>query len=304
MAACVDSTLFHTKLEEIKQSKKRKSSSTTIFIENDFDESKRWLQTAPEEKQHINLDKLTKQKIARNHWRLTAEGKVTSSDNKLIVPKRDIYKVLCEAHSAIAHRGRDKTERYIRQSYAGISQDIINLFVSLCKLHQQQKSVTSDSKKPITNPIKANQFLAHVQVDLIDFHNLPCDCQSKHNWVLHVVDHFSKYSWMFALKNKQTEEVAVRLTNFFWLFGFPSILHSDNGKEFKSKTVSELCRKHQIKQVHGAPRTPLAQGLVERNNRTVKENILNILKERDESLGKWCTVLGEAAYEGNKQSPI
>ena len=93
MAACVDSTLFHTKLEELKQSKKRKCSSTTIFIDNDFfDESKRWLQTAPEEKQHLNLDKLTKQKIARNHWRLTAEGKVvTTSDNKLIVPKRDIY---------------------------------------------------------------------------------------------------------------------------------------------------------------------------------------------------------------------
>ena len=104
---------------------------------------------------------------------------------------------------------------------------------------------------------------------------------------------------MFALKNKQTEEVAVTLTNLFWLFGFPSILHSDNGKEFKSKTVSELCRKHQIKQVHGAPRTPSTQGLVERNNRTVKENILNILKERDESLGKWCTVLGEAAYKKN-----
>ena len=94
MAACVDSTLFHTKLEELKQSKKRKSRSTTIFIENDFfDESRRWLQTAPEEKQHLNLDKLTKQKIARNHWRLTAEGKVASSDNKLIVPKRDIYNV-------------------------------------------------------------------------------------------------------------------------------------------------------------------------------------------------------------------
>ena len=96
MAACVDSTLFHTKLEELKQSKKRKSSSTTIFIENDFfDKSKRWLQTAPEEKQHINLDKLTKQKIARNHWRLTAEGKVTSSNNKLTVPKRDIIIIRC-----------------------------------------------------------------------------------------------------------------------------------------------------------------------------------------------------------------
>ena len=300
MTGCVDSSLFYTKLEELKQSKKRKSSSTTIFIDNDFfDESKRWLQTAPEEKQHLNLDKLTKQKIVRNHWRLTTEGKVTTSDNKLIVPKRDIYHVLCEAHSASAHRGRDKTERYIRQSYAGISQEIINLFVSLCKLHQQQKSVTNHWKKPITNPIRANQFLAHVQMDLIDFRNLPCECQSRHNWALHIVDHFSKYSWMFALKRKQTEEVAVTLANLFWLFGFPSILHSDNGKEFKSKTMSELCRKHKIKQVHGAPRTPSTQGLVERSNRTVKENILNILKERDESLGKWCAVLGEAAYKKN-----
>jgi len=52
----------------VKQSKKRKSSNTSIFIENDFfDESKRWLQATPEEKNQLYLDKLTKQKIARNH---------------------------------------------------------------------------------------------------------------------------------------------------------------------------------------------------------------------------------------------
>ena len=101
--------------------------------------------------------------------------------------------------------------------------------------------MTNHWKKPITNPIKANQFLAHAQVDLIDFRTLPCECQSRHNWVLHIVDHFSKYSWMFALKRKQTEEVAVALANLFWLFGFPSILHSDNGKEFKSKTMTVNC---------------------------------------------------------------
>ena len=48
---------------------------------------------------------------------------------------------------------------------------------------------------------------------------------------------------------------------------------------------------------HGAPRTPWTQGLVERSNCTVKKNILNILKDRNESLGKWCTVLGEATYK-------
>jgi len=103
-------------------------------------------------------------------------------------------------------------------------------------------------------------------------------------------------------ENKQTEEVAVALTNLFWMIGFPSTLHSGNGRQqFKSKTVSELCRKHKIKQVHGAPRTPTTQGPVERNNCTVKENILDILKERDESLGKWFTVLGEALYKQTKK---
>lgn len=300
MAGCVDCTVFETKLEELKQSKKRKNSNTLLYIEdNFFDECKRWLQSTPEEKKHLNIDKQTKQKLARNKWSLTCQGKVTASDNKKVVPKRDIYRLLCEAHTATAHRGRDKTERYLRNYYTGISQDVVNLFVSLCKLHQEQKSVTNHCKKPILTPIKANQFLGHVEMDLIDFRNLPCECHLRHLWVLHVVDHYTKFSWLFALKRKQTEEVAGALTNLFWMFGFPSVLHSDNGKEFKSKTMSELCGKHNIKQVHGAPCTPSTQGLVERNNRTVKENVLNILKERDESLGKWCTVLREAAYKKN-----
>ena len=63
--------------------------------------------------------------------------------------------------------------------------------------------------------------------------------------------------------------------------------------------MSELCKKHKIRQVHGAPRTPSTQGLVERNNRSVKENILNTLKERGESLGKWYFLLSEAAYKKN-----
>ena len=83
------------------------------------------------------------------------------------------------------------------------------------------------------------------------------------------------------------------------MFGFPSKLHSDNGREFKSKTMTEMCEKHNIKQVFGAPRTPTTQGLVERNNLTVKENITHILKERDQNLNKWCKVLSEVAYKKN-----
>ena len=83
------------------------------------------------------------------------------------------------------------------------------------------------------------------------------------------------------------------------MFGFPSKLLSDNRREFKSKTMTEMCEKHNIKQVFGAPRAPTTQGLVERNNLTVKENITHILKERDQNLNKWSKVLSEAAYKKN-----
>ena len=119
---CVESALFYSKLEELKESKKAKSSKTTLFIEDGFfDETKTWLQTNPEERKSLNLGKLTKQKITRNNWALSNGGKIITSDNKCVVPNREIHGVLCEAHSAIAHRGRDKTERHIRTFYFGIS---------------------------------------------------------------------------------------------------------------------------------------------------------------------------------------
>lgn len=49
----------------------------------------------------------------------------------------------------------------------------------------------------------------------------------------HAVDHFSKFRVIFALKTKEATEVAQNLNEkVFSVFGLPSILHSDNGKEF------------------------------------------------------------------------
>ena len=54
-----------------------------------------------------------------------------------------------------------------------------------------------------------------------------------------------------------------------------------------------------MSQVHGAPRTPRTQGLVERGNRNFKENISNILREKKAELNSSCSVLGETAYKKN-----
>ena len=61
--------------------------------------------------------------------------------------------------------------------------------------------------------------------------------------------------------------------------------------------MKDFCKTNSILQVHGAPRTPTTQGLVERGNRTFKENLSNILREKKAELNSWCSVLGEAAYK-------
>ena len=85
----------------------------------------------------------------------------------------------------------------------------------------------------------------------------------------------------------------------FYLFGFSTILHSDNGREFNSKKMAEFCKTHKIKQVHGAPTTPTTQGLEERNNRTVKENMKNIITKKNGEEVNWCKTLSEAVYKKN-----
>ena len=90
-----------------------------------------------------------------------------------------------------------------------------------------------------------------------------------------------------------------KLEELFWLFGFPQTPHTDNGKEFKNKLMHEFCQNHGIKQAHRAPRKPQTQGLVGRNNRTIKENLTNILKKNQADVTTWCSRLGEAAYKKN-----
>ena len=150
-----------------------------MFISDDFyHQAKLWL--AQEEGSFESISKRDIATIKRKQWTLQ-QGKIQDKNGRLVIPKRDLFKTLTDAHSAIAHRGRDKTEHYVRERYSGINQEVTELFVSLCILHQSQRSVTSYMKKPVVKPIAADGFLMHVEIDLTNFRNLPCSCSPSHN---------------------------------------------------------------------------------------------------------------------------
>ena len=89
-----------------------------------------------------------------------------------------------------------------------------------------------------------------------------------------MVDHFSKFHMLFAMKNKEAATVARKIHHWIVILGIFEILQSDNGTEFKDICL-ELMRRYGIKVINSRPRTPRTQGLVEQANSIVKTKIAN-----------------------------
>ena len=113
-----------------------------------------------------------------------------------------------------------------------------------------------------------------------------------YKWIGHVVDHFSKYHVLFAMLSKEASEVALNLTrHVFAYFGLPYLLQSDNGREFVNSIIEELVERWpgSCKIIHGKPRSPWVQGLVERTNACVETMIA--AKRNDTGTNEWSTWL-------------
>ena len=60
-------------------------------------------------------------------------------------------------------------------------------------------------------------------------------------WILHIVDHWSKFTFAFPLTQKSAKEVTSALEKrVFPFIGLPSIIQSDNGREFVNKLIEEV----------------------------------------------------------------
>ncbi len=87
------------------------------------------------------------------------------------------------------------------------------------------------------------------------------------------------------MKTKSSKEVANHLFDLFMVFGAPTILQSDNGREFKSKDIINDLKRlwPNMKIINGRPRHPQSQGSVERGNQTLKNKLSAWLHDNQRS---------------------
>ena len=150
------------------------------------------------------------------------------------------------------------------------------------------------TKAPL-KPIISGRAWERVQVDLIDMRHKP---SGQYKWILHVEDHFSKYTQLYALKSKHSEPIVEAVAQFIAAFLPPKIVQADNRKGLKG-ALPIILRKYGIQLVNGAPRLPQTQGLVEQANGVV-ETKLRAWK-MDNGSSEWANGLLEVTLAMNTQ---
>ena len=95
-------------------------------------------------------------------------------------------------------------------------------------------------------------------------------CKGKIENVLVVTDHFTKYAQAFPTKSQTASTTAqVLWNNFICHYGFPEKFISDQGRNFESELIKDLCRLAKVKKVRTTPYHPMTNGQCERFNQTL-----------------------------------
>jgi transposase InsO family protein len=125
----------------------------------------------------------------------------------------------------------------------------------------------------------------------------------KNKWILVATDHFTRWQDAIAIPDATAPVVASALDErIFCYFGLPEQLHTDQGAQFESQLLSELCVLWNVNKTHTTPYHPQANGVCERNNRGLGDSLRTLLLTRGQD--EWDSLLPQLmrAFRGTPHS--
>ena len=194
---------------------------------------------------------------------------------QLILPKHLTKKVLNSCHDQVGHQGIVRTLSLLRERFYWLGMHKqTTLYVSKYQNCLKRKAIPDVA--PL-QPIIASQPIELVHMNFLSIEPSKGNIEN----VLVITDHFTRYAQAYPSKT-QTAQATARLLweNFIRHYGFPGKFLFDQGRNFESELISELCKLTQVEKVHIAPYHPMTNGQCERFNSTLC-NMLGTLSEKE-----------------------
>lgn len=208
----------------------------------------------------------------------------------LVVPRSARWQICRANHDEIGHHGYAKTLERIKESYWFPKlRKFVKKYVEACLECAYNKDNVSKQK---------SGYLYPIEKVTIPFHTVHIDhlgpfvkSKSGNTHILTVVDAFTKYVFVRAVKDLKTKNTVKVLEKIFYDFGVPARIVSDRGTCFTSKAFRTFCDTNGVKHVLNAVACPRANGQAERFNQTIlhslsAQNNFNHERDWDKCLGK------------------
>jgi transposase InsO family protein len=202
------------------------------------------------------------------------------SDTLVNVDDRDKRKWLLQMAHLKGHFGAKAIQLAIQNdglTWPNIRADAQNC-VSSC-LPCQRYNIGKHGFHPLKN-LKASLPFDHICIDVKNM----VESSQGHMCYLLVIDVFTRFIFLKALRDQTAISVARALLEIFATVGFPRIVGSDNGSEFVNETMQELCRVSMIDHRLISAYHHRANGLAERAIRSTSDTIYKMLEGQ---MDKW-----------------
>ena len=203
---------------------------------------------------------------------------------QLIVPKLFRERALSGCHDDVGHQGILRTLSLLRERFywPGMQEEATQ-HVMHCSRCLRRK--TPPQVAPL-QPILVTQPLELVHMNYLSLEPSKGNIEN----VLVITDHFTRYALAYPSKTQSAQATArILWDNFICHYGFPEKFISDQGRNFESDLIKELCKIAGVKKVHTTPYHPQGNGQCERFNSTLC-NMLGTLSEEEKS--DWKSHLG------------
>ena len=160
----------------------------------------------------------------------------------------------------------------------------ISDFVRNCPLCAQSKLDPNHKRAPLQS-IEVNEPFVFWAMDYMG----PLPETSRGNkHLLVVMDHFTKWCEVFATTDQKAQTVAeILVSRLFSRFGPPTVLHSDQGRNFESNLMKEVCNLMGIHKSRTTAYHPQCDGQVERQNRTLRDMLSAFVSQNRDDWDLW-----------------
>ena len=212
--------------------------------------------------------------------------------DQLVLPKCYSESVLVGLHNDIGHPGRERTLWLLKERYfwAGMTVDV-EQWINRCDRWLRRKSSTNIRAEVIN--IETSNPLELVCLDYLTLE------QSKGGIgnILVITDHFTKYAMAIPTRNQTAKTTADAFYNNFILhYGIPTKVHSDQGANFESDIIKELCNIMGMTKTRTSEYHAMGNGCTESYNRTLL-NMLGTLEQSKKA--DWKKYLPSLVYAYN-----